>query len=65
MSKFMPLLLLAVMAATQKALHMVDLAESRYSSTPSMPHIGHHGRVRLHAPNDGHWHMKFHRSIAR
>ena len=35
----------------------------RYSGgrTPGMPHGKHSRQSRPHAPNDGHWHMRFHR----
>ena len=32
------------------------------SRTPSLPNRGRHRRAKVHAPNDGRWHMKFHRS---
>ncbi len=57
----MLLILPTLLAAVGKSLHLIDIAASRYSSTPNMPHSKGRSRTRLHAPNDGHWHMKFHR----
>ena len=34
---------------------------NRYGSQRGLPHNGHHGKQRLRAPNDGRWHMKYHR----
>lgn len=37
--------------------------EGGRTNTPNMPHHNRHGhRTRARVPNDGHWHMKFHRS---
>ena len=37
-------------------------APSVRGSTPPIKGGGGHHRFRPHAPNDGHWHMKYHRS---
>ena len=38
-------------------------ARNRYSAGPQgIPHGNHRHQPKPHAPNDGHWHMKFHRS---
>jgi hypothetical protein len=54
-----------ILAAIQKALHLADLATPSSSGTPSIPHSKNHKRMRAHAPNDGRWHMKYHRSRSR
>ena len=61
---------------TMMALHLISIialmakggleffrgAEKGYGSGPSgIPHKGRTRQHRSHAPNDGHWHMKFHR----
>lgn len=56
------MMLPAILAAMGKSLHLINLDSSRYSRTPNIPHTSHRKRVRAHAPNDGRWHMKFHRS---
>lgn len=62
MSKFLPVtMFLTVLSAGLKAVHLMDLTGARYSSTPGIPHSKGRNRIRTHAPNDGHWHMKFHR----
>ncbi len=42
-------------------VHDVLGGASIRSSTPSSPNKGGHHRYRPHAPNDGKWHMKYHR----
>ena len=58
----MLLMLPDFLALTLKATHLADLFSQSYSSTSKIPHVGRHGRVKIHALNDGRWHMKFHRS---
>ena len=56
-------LLAAILTMTQRSLLLTNLgAPGHPSRTPNMPHTGRHYRARAHAPNDGRWHMKFHRS---
>ena len=52
----------AILAAMQKALNFAGLNAPPSARTPRIPHHGGRGRTRAHAPNDGRWHMKFHRS---
>lgn len=52
---------ISIAAATSRYIgHMFDYEGGR-SNTPSFPH-NRRRRDRSHAPNDGRWHMKFHRS---
>ncbi len=54
------LAIMSFLAALYKdIMGMGDIA--RYGGTPSIPHSKRHHRHRAHAPNDGRWHMKFHR----
>lgn len=60
----MVLILPALLAAMGKSLHLVSLGPPSHAGrTPHIPHnTNHHMRTRPHAPNDGRWHMKFHRA---
>lgn len=61
MNKTTMLLLHLLAAVTLGGLDFTD-DSGRYSSGPKgIPHKRSQ-RYRPHAPNDGHWHMKFHRS---
>ena len=48
-------------AAKAKAAGLAHLTAPPRSRTPNIPHHGRHSRTRAKAPNDGRWHMKFHR----
>lgn len=57
--------LLVALAAMAVVMAKKSLGFSQFNAPPSSgtPNIPHHNRPhsRPHAPNDGHWHMKFHR----
>lgn len=56
-------LLVPLLIAMQKAVSLDWLnAPHSTGSTPKIPHHRRHSGLRIHAPNDGRWHMKFHRS---
>lgn len=55
----------AVAMALAKTKNMIGLKPPIATGTPSYPSPIRHSRTRAHAPNDGHWHMKFHRSRAK
>lgn len=58
----MKLILPTILAAIQKSLRLADFyAERPKSRTPSIIHRKHHGQTQARIPNDGRWHMKFHR----
>ncbi|KKK60234.1 hypothetical protein LCGC14_3026420 [marine sediment metagenome] len=44
-----------------KAINLDILNAPRAGRTPNIPHNSYR-RPRAHAPNDGRWHMKYHRS---
>ena len=52
--------LVSIAAFVQKSLRFSTLTAPPSSRTPNIPHHGH-SKFRPHAPNDGHWHMKYHR----
>lgn len=52
----------ALLAKSRDLFRMADLRERPRGGTPGIPHSRPHPRARAHAPNDGHWHMRFHRS---
>lgn len=61
------MLILGIMTAlawmSKGALGFVGGGKEHYSSgPPGIPHKGRSRQHKPHAPNDGHWHMKFHRS---
>ena len=61
MNKGTMLFLKIITAVTFGAIELMGL-DARYNSgSPGIPHGGGSHRHRPHAPNDGHWHMKFHR----
>jgi len=50
------------LASVGSLLNPFAMGGSRYQGkTPGMPHSKHYREVRPHIPNDGHWHMRFHR----
>ncbi len=55
-------MLMGVAAVTAKAFRFDFLSAPPSQRTPSIPSRGRSNRMRSHAPNDGHWHMKYHRS---
>lgn len=56
---------LLVILAFLSARRMIDAITAPPSSrTPQIAHYKRPHRYRPHAPNDGRWHMKFHRSRA-
>ena len=61
MNKGTMIMIKALSILSLGALDFLD-PKGIYGSGPKgIPHKSSH-RYRPHAPNDGHWHMKFHRS---
>ena len=57
------LMAVALLSTTVNYITSYKFGASGYSpKTPSIPHTSHRKPTRTHAPNDGHWHMKFHRN---
>lgn len=50
----------SLIAKSRALFRLADIRE-RFDSTPNMPHRHPYHRTKVHAPNDGHWHMRFHR----
>ena len=54
--------LVALSAEVSDWFDLKGLRSASSSGRRGLPHNSRHGKQRLHAPNDGHWHMKYHRS---
>lgn len=58
------LFLVAVVAMTMNTIGLGHIPKNNRSRTPNIQGSHRRRQHRPNAPNDGHWHMKFHRGRA-
>ncbi len=58
----MPFLIAIAAALKVKNLMKIMSASAPAAGTPGIPHSMGHSRTKAKTINDGHWHMKLHRS---
>lgn len=52
--------LMVMLAVSQASASLLN--HGHLSGTPGIPNRGGHRQQHPHAPNDGRWHMKYHRN---